>query len=111
MLRAVAPVLVRVAICEELAVFRSCGGKLRVDGVSDAALVVPAPDSATVCGLLAAESLMVNDALRGPVTLGFRLTETEQDALGASEVPQVLLAVKSVAFLPMIAIFVMLSAA
>ena len=111
MLRAVAPVLVRVAICEELAVFRSCGGKLMVDGVSDAALVVPAPDSATVCGLLAAELLMVNDALRGPVTLGFRLTETEQDALGASEVPQVLLAVKSVAFVPVIAIFVMLSAA
>ena len=45
------------------------------------------------------------------MTLGFRLTETEQDALGASEVPQVLLAVKSVAFVPMIAIFVMLSVA
>ena len=110
-MRAVAPVLVRVTVCEGLAVLTSCGGKLMVDGVSDAALVVPAPESATVCGLLAVESVIVNDPLRAPVMAGFRVTEKEQEAPGTSEVPHVLLSAKSVAFVPVIAMFVMLSAA
>jgi hypothetical protein len=57
--------------------------------VPDAA--VPFPLSATVCGLLLAESLKFNVADRAPVAVGAKTIFAEQVADAASEVPQVLL--------------------
>lgn len=56
---------------------------------------VPEPLSETVCGLLASESVSVRAPVRVPVAVGVKVTETEQLAPAASEVPQLLVCAKS----------------
>ena len=65
---------------------------------------VPNPESATVCGLLLAESAIVKAAVRVPVDNGLKRTATLQVALAARLDPQVLLEMmKSAALAPVIA--------
>src|ERR1700680_543878 len=108
--RAVVPVLVSVAVFDGLRVLMTCVANVIVDGASVAELVVPVPERATVCGLLGAESVMVNEPLSTPVVAGLKVTEIEQEAPAASEEPQVLLSVKSLALVPVMAIPVIMSA-
>ena len=49
----------------------------------------PVPLSATVCGLPAALSLMLRDAVRVPDAVGLNVTLMLQLALAASELPHV----------------------
>jgi hypothetical protein len=60
----------------------------------------PAPDKLTVCGLLLASSVIVNEALREPVPAGANIIETVQVADGVRLVPQEFESTKSAAFGP-----------
>jgi hypothetical protein len=74
-------------------------------------LLAPVPESATVCGLLVAESLKVSVAVRLPVAAGLNSTVTVQLAEAARLVPQLLLeSVKSVASVPETAMLLMVTA-
>ena len=65
---------------------------------------VPLPESATTCGLFAAESVKLRVALRVPQAVGLNTTEATQLADAARLVPQVLLLrLKSGALVPVIA--------
>jgi hypothetical protein len=64
----------------------------------------PVPVNGTVCGLNPALSVTDTLALRVPVAVGVNVTEIVQLFFGATEVPQVLVSVKSVGFVPVIAI-------
>src|ERR1017187_628779 len=69
-----------------------------------AVAAVPSPESGASCGLLLAESVKLNVAVRVPVDSGLKWMVTVQLALAARLDPQVLLAiVKSAAFVPEIA--------
>ena len=75
---------------------------------------VPTPVSDTLWGLLDASSVMVTDALRVPVAVGWRVTAIEQFAPAdsvAGLAGQVLVLVKSPLFVPVIAIFEIVSGA
>jgi len=61
---------------------------------------IPVPLSATVCGLPAALSVILTDAVRLPVAEGVKVKLTVQLALGATELPQVLVRTKSAALGP-----------
>lgn len=56
---------------------------------------VPVPARLTICGLPAALSVMVMDALRLPTALGVNVTVTMQFPPAATMFPQVLFCVKS----------------
>jgi hypothetical protein len=72
---------------------------------------LPTPDSATVCGLLVAESVKLRVALRVPSALGLNTSVAEQLAEAASVAPQVVAEMaKSEAFAPVMAILPMLTA-
>jgi len=58
-------------------------------------LVTPVPLSATLCGLLAAESVMVRVPVRVPTAAGAKVTLMLQVAPPARELPQLLVRVKS----------------
>jgi hypothetical protein len=60
----------------------------------DAACAVlgsPVPDSATVCGLLIAPSVIVNKATRVPIAVGLKASVIVHDVPAPKLVPQVLL--------------------
>src|SRR5262245_21818069 len=67
---------------------------------------VPVPESGTDCGLSGALSVMVMAAVRSPFPLGVKTTPMVQWAPGATLVPQVLVWLKSVAFVPVTAMLV-----
>ena len=48
---------------------------------------IPVPERLTVCGLLAAPSLMVSVPVRVPIWLGVKMTPTTHFAEGASKTP------------------------
>jgi hypothetical protein len=78
--------------------------KVSVVGDTVALAALPAPDKATVCGLLPAESVKVSVPLRVPVTEGVNVTPTVQVPEPASVAPQVFAEIaKSPAFVPEIA--------
>jgi phage tail protein X len=83
--------------------------KLKLVGESFA--VVPTPLSVTFCGLPAALSVMLNAAVRVPDAVGLNLTLIVQLAPAANEVPQVVVWEKSPAFVPVIAIVVIVKLA
>ena len=56
---------------------------------------VPVPESDTVCGLLAALSVIVNDPVLVPTAVGLKVTEIVQFASGAKDVPHVFVPAKS----------------
>jgi hypothetical protein len=57
--------------------------------------LVPVPDSATVCGLVAALSVMLTAALRDPVAAGVKVMLIVHLAPAATLLPQVLVCWKS----------------
>ena len=68
------------------------------------------PLRATLCGLPAALSVTVSEALRAPNAPGVKVTLMVQDALAFSEAGQVLVCAKSLALVPLIAMLLMLRA-
>jgi hypothetical protein len=86
------PVLVMVTIPGWHFWFTWVSGKARelVESVICAPLI-PVPLSATVCGLLAALSVMVTAPVRVPVAAGVKVTPKVQKAAGATEAGQLLL--------------------
>jgi hypothetical protein len=79
---------------------------MRLDGLTAKlpAAVVPVPESATVCGLLLAESVKLSLAVRAPVAAGLNKMVAVQLAEAARLAPHVLLEiVKSPALVPVIA--------
>ena len=97
------PVFVRVRVWDALDAPTSVAAK-----VSDEALTltagagagVPEPESATIWGEPRALSERTRLALRGPVAVGTKLTETVQVAAGARLAPQVLVWANDVALMP-----------
>jgi len=70
----------------------------------------PVPVTPAVWGLLLALSVTVNVALRVPTTVGVNVTSIEQLAPAARLAPQLLVCAKSPLFVPVKAMFVILSA-
>jgi hypothetical protein len=92
-----------VADCDALPVPTEVLGKERLVGETDALLEAanPVPVSATVCGLLVAESVNPRVAARVPSPVGLNTTAAEQLAEAARLVPQVVAATaNSAAFVP-----------
>jgi hypothetical protein len=88
--------------------------QLILDGLAVAlpVAVVPVPESATVCGLLLAESVKLSVAVRAPVAAGLKEMAAMQLADAARLAPHVLLEiVKSAALLPVIAMLLTVIAA
>jgi hypothetical protein len=101
---AAVPELVRVIVCAALGVLSTCAANVRLAGERVAPGPAPVPVSATVCGLPAALSVMVSVPLRTPGAVGVNVTLIVQLAVGATEVPQLLVSPKSPPFTPLIAI-------
>src|ERR1700676_837309 len=75
--------------------------------------VTPVPVRVTVCGLLAALSVMVTEAARGPTAAGLNVTLIVQFAPVASvagDFGQVSVSAKSVALVPLTAMLAIVSA-
>jgi hypothetical protein len=92
------PELFSVTICAALLVLSVCKAKVRLVGervTAGAAGATPEPLSATICGELLTLSVIVSDPVRVPAAVGVNITEIEQVALTASELPQVSLSAKS----------------
>ena len=85
--------------------------KLRLEGESVTCGATPVPVTVTLCGEPAALSAMATEADRLPAAEGLKVTETVQLAATASEVPQVLVWLKSAALVPVIVTLVIDSAA
>jgi len=87
MVIAVVPMLVRVMILAALVVPTVTEPKFKVAGASLA--VVPTPVSGISCGLPAALSVTLSDALRAPIAEGVNVMLKVHLAAGAREAPQV----------------------
>ena len=61
---------------------------------------MPIPETVTDCGLLAALSATVSEAVRLPETVGVKVTLMAQLAPAATEVPQLFVCVNSLALAP-----------
>ena len=85
--------------------------KLRLEGESVTCGATPVPVTVTLCGEPFALSEMATEADRAPASAGLKVTETVQLAATASEVPQVLVWLKSAALVPVIATLLMDSTA
>jgi len=85
-----APELVRMTLWALLLVPTCWEAKVTLGGESVTAGAVPEPDSATVCGLLLALSVIVSNSLSGPVVVGMNVTAKVQLAPAVTELPQVL---------------------
>ena len=91
-----------------------CALKVRDVGASDAAgagAAVPVPVRATECGEPVALSVTVIAAVKVATEAGVKVTEIEQLAFAARELPQVFVWAKSAAPVPVMAMLLMLSAA
>jgi len=91
MFRVAVPLFVSVTACAALAVVTSCPAKFRLVGARVTAGAMPAPVSATLCGVPEALSVMVTDAPRLPVAVGLKVTLIEQFAPAATLAPHVLI--------------------
>jgi hypothetical protein len=85
-----------------LAVLTNWVAKIRLVGTSVAfgPEVTPVPLNATDCGLAAALSVIVTDALRGPIWVGLKITEIVQCAPGNKLEPQLFVWLKSLGLVP-----------
>src|SRR5690348_2228845 len=107
------PVFVSVSDCGADAIPRTwfpnesdCG-----DGVTGGpGAAVPVPDSATVCGVPDASSVIVSDAARAPVAVGLKVTVAVQLAPAARLPGQVFVCAKSPAFAPVSAMLLIVKA-
>ena len=117
MVRSALPLLVNVTAWAVLVVLTCWLPKLRLVGLkltAGAAMVVPEPLKATVCGLPAALSVMDTLALRVPVAVGVKVTLMVQEAPAASVLEllgQVLVCAKSPLLVPVRPILLMVRAA
>ena len=105
------PPLANVTVCGELVELTLVAANVRLEGVTDAfaALLVPVPDNATVCGLFPAESVKVSVAVRVPAAAGVNVALTVQVPEPARVVPQVFAEIaKSPALVPEMAMLVIL---
>ena len=73
--------------------------------------ISPVPLKLAVCGLPAALSVTVIEALLGPVAVGVKATVIVHDPAPVSEVPQVFVWAKSPLLAPVMAIWLMLRGA
>lgn len=108
------PLFVSVVACAALVVPTACWPKAMLDGVSVTAPAAPAPVpvSGTLCGLVAALSLIVTPAVRLPPAAGEKVTEIVQVAFRASVdglSGHVVVRAKSAAFVPVIAMLVIVN--
>ena len=112
-LKDVLPEFVRVIVWAVLVVPTDWLPKSRLvdDRLTTAAALVPVPERVTAWGLPLTLSVMDSEAVRLPLAAGLNVTLTEQLALAPSELPQVLVWVKSLALAPVSAMLVMLIAA
>ena len=112
-LKDVLPEFVKVIVWAVLVVPRDWFPKARLveERLTTAAALVPVPERVTAWGLPLTLSVMDSEAVRLPLAAGLNVTLTEQLALAPSELPQVLVWVKSLAFAPVGAMLVMLIAA
>ena len=96
-LRAALPELLSVTVCGALVVPCAWLPKVRLTGERPATgpLADPVPVRLTVCGLLAAPSVMVRAPVLVPPAVGVKVTVTVQLAPIARLAPQVLLSAKS----------------
>ena len=107
------PVFARVAVCEALEVpttaekLRDAGVRLAMGAVG----ITPVPLNATCCGDPVALSVTVSTALKAAAVAGVKVTAIEQFEPAASELPQVLVWAKLEAFVPVMAMVLMLNAA
>src|SRR5205823_1050222 len=111
MLKAAVPVLVSVTVCAVLVLPVFWLPKLRLLGLKLTTGETPVPLSATFCGLSAALSVMVTLALREPLAEGVKVTVIMQVPLAARLLGQLLVWVKSLAFVPVTAILLIVNAA
>jgi hypothetical protein len=81
------PVFFSVTASAALLVPVNVAGKESVAGVSIATAPVPVPERVTNCGLPAALSVTLSEALRAPVPDGVKVTLTEHVPLGATVAP------------------------
>ena len=104
--------MVSVTGCAELEVPTNCVAKVRLvgEGVAFGPEASPVPLKPIVCGLPAALSVMVTEAVRGPVWAGLKVTVMVQLAPIARPVPQVLVWLKSAALVPVTAMLLMVNA-
>ncbi|HMC60700.1 MAG TPA: hypothetical protein VKJ01_16035 [Candidatus Solibacter sp.] len=102
MLNADAPVFCSVTVCAALVVRTFCEAKVKLSGlmVATGPPAVAVPVRVTVCGLPGTLSAKLMDAVRAPETVGANTTLTVRFAPTATEAPQVLVCVKSPAFVP-----------
>ena len=111
-LKDVLPEFVKVIVWAVLVVPREWLPKARlVEETNSAAALVPVPERVIAWGLPLTLSVMDSEAVRLPLAAGLNVTLTEQLALATSELPQVLVWVKSLAFAPVSVMLVMLIAA
>jgi hypothetical protein len=90
MLKLAFPVLFRVTVCAALAVPTFWLLKVRLVAVTPAMGALPMPVRLTVCGLLAALSVMVTEAERDPKAVGVKVTLIVQLPFAATGLPHVL---------------------
>src|SRR5438876_852284 len=107
-LSAALPVLLSVTDCAALVVFSSWLPKLKfvADKLTMGAGAAPVPVRLMVCGLPAMLSVIVTAPVRMPVAVGVNVTLMVQLAPAATDVPQVLVCMKS----PLATMLVTLSA-
>jgi hypothetical protein len=105
------PVLLRVTVCAALVVPTGWLPKPRLVGKRLTTGPVPVPERLTVCGLPLALSVMLTEAVRLPLADGVNVTLIGQLPPAAAELPQVLVSEKSLAFVPVTVMLVMLKAA
>ena len=90
MLKVALPVLLRVTVCAVLVTSAGWLPKARLVGERLTTAAAPVPERLTVCGLPLALSVMLSEAVRLPLAEGVNVTLILHLALGASELPQVL---------------------
>jgi hypothetical protein len=102
MLRATVPSLLRVTDCAGLVVPRSWVAKVRLvgDKVAFGPDTIPVPLKAISCGLPAVLSMTVTEAVRGPLSVGAKVTVMVHIPPGGRPDPHVLCWLKSLAFVP-----------
>jgi hypothetical protein len=105
------PVLFSVTVWAGLGVPRFWLLNVRLVGAAPAKGALPVPVRLTVWGLLVALSAIVKEAVRAPGPVGVKVTLIVQVPPGATELPQVLVAAKSPAFVPVIWWLVMVKGA
>ena len=85
--------------------------ELGVSETTGASAATPVPLSAAVWGAPAALSVIVNVAVKLSADAGVKVTAMVQEESTVSELPQLLVCLKSAAFVPVMAMLVMASAA